>query len=54
MYQRFIQMLIDDQVKDLPKEPADELDLHHMKSENLSRLININVTTRVSDFHFRI
>ncbi|XP_021991190.1 uncharacterized protein LOC110887943 [Helianthus annuus] len=31
-------MLIDDQVKDLPKDPADELDLHHMKSETLSRL----------------
>ncbi|KAL9992217.1 hypothetical protein Hdeb2414_s0007g00245721 [Helianthus debilis subsp. tardiflorus] len=38
MYPRFIQMLIDDQVKDLPKDSADELDLHHMKSETLSRL----------------
>ncbi|MFS7929923.1 hypothetical protein Hanom_Chr04g00338111 [Helianthus anomalus] len=38
MYPRFIQMLIDDQVKDLPKDPADELDLHHMKSETFSRL----------------
>ncbi|KAM0035953.1 hypothetical protein Hdeb2414_s0015g00452581 [Helianthus debilis subsp. tardiflorus] len=38
MYPRFIQMLIDDQVRDLPKDPADELNLHHMKSETLSRL----------------
>ncbi|KAJ0616020.1 hypothetical protein HanRHA438_Chr02g0084751 [Helianthus annuus] len=38
MYPRFIQMMIDDQVKDLPKDPADELNLHHMKSGTLSRL----------------
>ncbi|KAJ0580787.1 hypothetical protein HanRHA438_Chr04g0172131 [Helianthus annuus] len=38
MYPRFIQMMIDDQVNDLPKDPADELGLHHMKSEILSRL----------------
>ncbi|MFS7921063.1 hypothetical protein Hanom_Chr03g00232261 [Helianthus anomalus] len=38
MYPRFIQMLIDDQVKDLPKDPEDELNLHHMTSETLSRL----------------
>ncbi|MFS7966062.1 hypothetical protein Hanom_Chr09g00769481 [Helianthus anomalus] len=38
MYPRFIKMLIDDQVRDLPKDPADELNLHHMKSEALSRL----------------
>ncbi|KAJ0694653.1 hypothetical protein HanPI659440_Chr15g0611251 [Helianthus annuus] len=38
MYPRFIQMLIDDQVKGLPKDQADELDLNHMKSETLSRL----------------
>ncbi|XP_021974497.1 glutamic acid-rich protein-like [Helianthus annuus] len=38
MYQRFIQMLLNDQVPDLPKDPADELNLHHMTSETLSRL----------------
>ncbi|MFS7946236.1 hypothetical protein Hanom_Chr06g00533651 [Helianthus anomalus] len=38
MYPRFIQMMIDDQVNDLPKDPADELGLHHMKSDTLSRL----------------
>ncbi|MFS7996758.1 hypothetical protein Hanom_Chr12g01133601 [Helianthus anomalus] len=38
MYPRFIEMMIDDQVKDLPKDPTDELGLHHMKSETLSRL----------------
>ncbi|KAM0070809.1 hypothetical protein Hdeb2414_s0001g00017561 [Helianthus debilis subsp. tardiflorus] len=38
MYPRFIQMLIDGQVEDLPKDLADELDLHQMKSETLSRL----------------
>ncbi|KAJ0430599.1 hypothetical protein HanHA300_Chr17g0670831 [Helianthus annuus] len=35
MYLRFIQMLIDDQVKDLTKDPEDELKLHHMTSETL-------------------
>ncbi|KAF5813381.1 hypothetical protein HanXRQr2_Chr03g0097651 [Helianthus annuus] len=38
MYPRFIQMLLDDQVKDLPKDPADELKLHHMTSETLNRI----------------
>ncbi|MFS7948058.1 hypothetical protein Hanom_Chr06g00555511 [Helianthus anomalus] len=38
MYPRFIEMLINDQVRDLPKDLADELNLHHMKSESLSRL----------------
>ncbi|KAJ0856936.1 hypothetical protein HanRHA438_Chr13g0584241 [Helianthus annuus] len=38
MYPRFIQMLIDDPVRDLPKDPADKLKLHHIKSETLSRL----------------
>ncbi|KAM0065314.1 hypothetical protein Hdeb2414_s0003g00113341 [Helianthus debilis subsp. tardiflorus] len=38
MYPRFIQMLLDDQVPDLPKDPADELKLHHMTSETLNRL----------------
>ncbi|KAJ0615437.1 hypothetical protein HanIR_Chr02g0074101 [Helianthus annuus] len=38
MYPRFIQMLLDDQVTDLPKDPADVLNLHHMKSETLGRL----------------
>ncbi|KAJ0796175.1 hypothetical protein HanPI659440_Chr04g0159171 [Helianthus annuus] len=38
MYPRFIQMLIDDQVTDLPKDPADEMNLRHMKSDTLSRL----------------
>ncbi|KAM0061708.1 hypothetical protein Hdeb2414_s0004g00139311 [Helianthus debilis subsp. tardiflorus] len=38
MYPRFVQMLLNDQVPDLPKDPADELNLHHMKSETLSRL----------------
>ncbi|KAJ0715219.1 hypothetical protein HanPI659440_Chr13g0498621 [Helianthus annuus] len=37
MYPRFIQMLLDDQVKDLLKDPADELKLHHMTSEILNR-----------------
>ncbi|KAJ0952328.1 hypothetical protein HanPSC8_Chr02g0070991 [Helianthus annuus] len=38
MYPRFTQMMIDEQVRDLPKDPADELNLHHMKSRTLSRL----------------
>ncbi|KAJ0611554.1 hypothetical protein HanRHA438_Chr01g0021431 [Helianthus annuus] len=38
MYPRFIQMLIDDQVKDIVKDSEDELNLHHMTAENLSRL----------------
>ncbi|MFS7997614.1 hypothetical protein Hanom_Chr12g01143861 [Helianthus anomalus] len=31
MYPRFIHMMIDDQVNDLPKDPADELGLRYMK-----------------------
>ncbi|KAM0070773.1 hypothetical protein Hdeb2414_s0001g00017091 [Helianthus debilis subsp. tardiflorus] len=38
MYPRFIQMLLDDQVLNLPKDPTDELKLHHMDSETLKRL----------------
>ncbi|KAF5807992.1 hypothetical protein HanRHA438_Chr04g0151741 [Helianthus annuus] len=38
MYPRFIQMLIDDQVNNLPKDPTDEMNLHHMKSDTLRRL----------------
>ncbi|MFS8003376.1 putative transcription factor bZIP family [Helianthus anomalus] len=38
MYPRFIQMLIDDQVKDLVKDSEDVLDLHHMTAETLSIL----------------
>ncbi|KAF5782583.1 hypothetical protein HanRHA438_Chr11g0510321 [Helianthus annuus] len=38
MYPRFIQMLLDDQVPNLPKDPKDELKLHHMDSETLKRL----------------
>ncbi|MFS8003140.1 hypothetical protein Hanom_Chr13g01210421 [Helianthus anomalus] len=38
MYPRFIQMLLDDQVSNLPKDPTDEMKLHHMNSETLNRL----------------
>ncbi|MFS7987953.1 hypothetical protein Hanom_Chr11g01028831 [Helianthus anomalus] len=38
MYPRFIQMMIDDQVTDLPKDPADVMKLRNMKVETLSRL----------------
>ncbi|KAF5779148.1 hypothetical protein HanRHA438_Chr12g0567281 [Helianthus annuus] len=38
MYPRFIQMLLDDQVPNLPKDPTDKLKLHHMDSETLKRL----------------
>ncbi|KAM0035823.1 hypothetical protein Hdeb2414_s0015g00451071 [Helianthus debilis subsp. tardiflorus] len=38
MYPRFNQMLLDDQVPNLLKDPADELKLHHMTSETLNRL----------------
>ncbi|KAJ0653524.1 hypothetical protein HanOQP8_Chr15g0584541 [Helianthus annuus] len=38
MYPRFIQMLLDDQVPNLPKNPKDELKLHHIDSETLKRL----------------
>ncbi|MFS8034015.1 hypothetical protein Hanom_Chr17g01576231 [Helianthus anomalus] len=38
MYPRFIQMLLDNQVPNLSKDPADELKLHHMTSETLNRL----------------
>ncbi|MFS7946023.1 hypothetical protein Hanom_Chr06g00531151 [Helianthus anomalus] len=37
MYPRFIQVLLNDQVLDLPKDPVDELKLNHMTSETLSR-----------------
>ncbi|MFS8024343.1 hypothetical protein Hanom_Chr16g01462131 [Helianthus anomalus] len=38
MYPRFIQMLLDNQVPNLPKDPTDEMKLHHMNSETLNRL----------------
>ncbi|KAM0035968.1 hypothetical protein Hdeb2414_s0015g00452771 [Helianthus debilis subsp. tardiflorus] len=38
MYPRFIKMLLGDQVTDHPKDPADVLNLCHMKSETLGRL----------------
>ncbi|MFS8017924.1 hypothetical protein Hanom_Chr15g01386081 [Helianthus anomalus] len=38
MYPRFIQMMIDDQFKDLPKDHADILGLRNMTTDNLSRL----------------
>ncbi|KAJ0770335.1 hypothetical protein HanPI659440_Chr07g0256191 [Helianthus annuus] len=38
MYPSFIKMLLDDQVPNLPKDPEDELKLHHMDSETLKRL----------------
>ncbi|KAJ0680695.1 hypothetical protein HanPI659440_Chr16g0627211 [Helianthus annuus] len=38
MYPRFIQIMIDDQVTDLPKDPADVMNLRNMKSNTLSRL----------------
>ncbi|KAF5772639.1 hypothetical protein HanRHA438_Chr13g0590421 [Helianthus annuus] len=38
MYPRFIQMLLDDQLPNLPKDPKDELHLQHMDSETLKRL----------------
>ncbi|KAJ0764829.1 hypothetical protein HanPI659440_Chr08g0296561 [Helianthus annuus] len=37
-YLRFIQMIFDDQVKNLPKVDADELKLDHMDAEMLKRL----------------
>ncbi|MFS7930145.1 hypothetical protein Hanom_Chr04g00340711 [Helianthus anomalus] len=38
MYPRFIQMLLDDQIPNLPKDPSDEILLEHMDSETLKRL----------------
>ncbi|KAJ0693645.1 hypothetical protein HanPI659440_Chr15g0599531 [Helianthus annuus] len=38
MYPRFIQMMIDDKVKDLPKDPSDILGLRNMTADTLSRL----------------
>ncbi|MFS7948726.1 hypothetical protein Hanom_Chr06g00563291 [Helianthus anomalus] len=38
MYPRFVQMLLDDQIPNLPKDPSDELPLEHMDSETLKRL----------------
>ncbi|KAM0071049.1 hypothetical protein Hdeb2414_s0001g00020391 [Helianthus debilis subsp. tardiflorus] len=38
MYPRFVLMLLDDKVPDLPKDPTDELKLQHMSSETLNRL----------------
>ncbi|KAJ0766027.1 hypothetical protein HanPI659440_Chr08g0310631 [Helianthus annuus] len=38
MYPRFIQMMIDDQFKDLPKDPDDILDLRNMTADTISRL----------------
>ncbi|KAF5778937.1 hypothetical protein HanRHA438_Chr12g0564771 [Helianthus annuus] len=37
-YPRFVQMLQDDQIANLPKEEDDELVLHHMDNETLRRL----------------
>ncbi|KAJ0734616.1 hypothetical protein HanPI659440_Chr11g0422141 [Helianthus annuus] len=38
MYSRFIQMMIDDQVTDLPKDPTDVMNLQNMKVDTFSRL----------------
>ncbi|MFS7917530.1 hypothetical protein Hanom_Chr03g00190141 [Helianthus anomalus] len=38
MYPRFIQMMIEDQVTNLSKDPADVMNLRNMKVETLSRL----------------
>ncbi|KAJ0695977.1 hypothetical protein HanLR1_Chr10g0351691 [Helianthus annuus] len=38
IYPRFIQMMIDDQVNDLPKDPANVLGQRHMTTETLGRL----------------
>ncbi|MFS7913601.1 hypothetical protein Hanom_Chr02g00143641 [Helianthus anomalus] len=38
MYPRFVQMLLDDQIPNLPKDPSDKLPLEHMDSETLKRL----------------
>ncbi|KAL9996913.1 hypothetical protein Hdeb2414_s0007g00245301 [Helianthus debilis subsp. tardiflorus] len=38
MYPRFVQMLLNDQIPNLPKDPADELKLNHVSSETLNRL----------------
>ncbi|KAM0012474.1 hypothetical protein Hdeb2414_s0052g00752461 [Helianthus debilis subsp. tardiflorus] len=38
MYPRFVKMLLDDQILNLPKDPSDELPLEHMDSETLKRL----------------
>ncbi|KAM0061138.1 hypothetical protein Hdeb2414_s0004g00132401 [Helianthus debilis subsp. tardiflorus] len=38
MYPWFLQMMINDQVTDLPKDPADVMNLRNMKVETLSRL----------------
>ncbi|KAM0057660.1 hypothetical protein Hdeb2414_s0005g00160921 [Helianthus debilis subsp. tardiflorus] len=38
MYPRFIQMMIDDQVTDLPKDPQDVMNLRNMKVKTFSRL----------------
>ncbi|KAJ0726520.1 hypothetical protein HanPI659440_Chr12g0471271 [Helianthus annuus] len=42
MYPMFIQMMIDDQVTDLPKDPADVMNFRNMTSDTLKRLINIS------------
>ncbi|KAM0037807.1 hypothetical protein Hdeb2414_s0013g00407581 [Helianthus debilis subsp. tardiflorus] len=38
MYPRFIQMVLDDLVPNLSKDPVDELKLHNMNTETLNRL----------------
>ncbi|MFS7964308.1 hypothetical protein Hanom_Chr08g00748701 [Helianthus anomalus] len=38
MYPRFVQMSLDNQIPNLPKDPNDELPLEHMDSETLKRL----------------
>ncbi|MFS8001321.1 hypothetical protein Hanom_Chr13g01188961 [Helianthus anomalus] len=40
MYPRFMQMMIDDQVPDLPKDSFHVLGLRHMTAETLGRLIS--------------
>ncbi|MFS8034946.1 hypothetical protein Hanom_Chr17g01587171 [Helianthus anomalus] len=38
MYPRFIQMILNDLVPNLSKDPADELKVHHMNTETFNRL----------------
>ncbi|MFS8007502.1 hypothetical protein Hanom_Chr14g01261761 [Helianthus anomalus] len=46
MYLRFIQMILEDLVPNLPKDPAGELKLHHMNTETLNRLNNYKGLTK--------
>ncbi|KAJ0800634.1 hypothetical protein HanPI659440_Chr03g0105681 [Helianthus annuus] len=52
-YPRFVQMLLDDQIPNLPKDPSDELPLEHTDSETLKRLDRYRVVKPEDEPRYR-